>query len=74
MLNPPYIIRQIKNRSNGPELIGLVRRCIRLYIEKQQNKTFWAKTSLSFVFRGLNSVHPEVFRHAKDNGTSFKAV
>ena len=27
-----------KNRSNGPELIGLVRRCTRLYIEKQQNK------------------------------------
>ena len=26
-----------KNRSNGPELIGLVRRCIRLYIGKQQN-------------------------------------
>ena len=24
--------------------------------------TFWAKTSLSFVFRGPNSVHPEVFR------------
>ena len=27
-----------KNRSNRPELIGLVRRFIRLYIEKQQNK------------------------------------
>ena len=36
--------------------------------------TFWAKTSLSFVFRGPNSVHPEVFRHAQCNGTSFKAV
>ena len=36
--------------------------------------TFWAKTSLSFVFRGPNSVHPEVFRHANHNGTSFKAV
>ena len=28
----------VKNRSNGPELIGLLRRCIRLYIGKQQNK------------------------------------
>ena len=27
-----------KNRSNGPKLIGLMRRCIRLYIEKQQNQ------------------------------------
>ena len=36
--------------------------------------TFWAKTSLSFVFRGLNTAHPEVFRHANHNGTSFKAV
>ena len=43
--------------------------------------TFWAKTSLSFVFRGPNSMHlahPEVFRHAKTtffcNGTSFNAV
>ena len=36
--------------------------------------TFWAKTSLSFVFTGPNSVHPEVFRHANCNGTSFKAV
>ena len=36
--------------------------------------TFWAKTSLSFVFRGPNSAHPEVFRHANHNGTSFKAV
>ena len=36
--------------------------------------TFWAKTSLSFVFRGPNSAHPEVFRHAQCNGTSFKAV
>ena len=36
--------------------------------------TFWAKTSLSFVFRGPNSVLSEVFRHAIHNGTSFKAV
>ena len=36
--------------------------------------TFWAKTSLSFVFRGPNSAHPEVFRYANHNGTSFKAV
>ena len=36
--------------------------------------TFWAKTSLSFVFRGPNSVHPEVFRCANCSGTSFKAV
>ena len=36
--------------------------------------TFWAKTSLSFVFRGPNSVHPEVFRCANHNGTNFKAV
>ena len=36
--------------------------------------TFSAETSLSFVFRGQNSVHPEVFRHADHNGTSFKAV
>ena len=63
-----------KKRSNAPEVIGLVRRCIRLYIEKHQNKTFWAKTSLSFAFRGPNSVHSEVFRHANHNGTSFKAV
>ena len=62
------------NRSNGPELISLVRRCIRLYIEKHQNKTFWAKTSLSFIFIGPNSVHPEVFSYANHNGTSFKAV
>ena len=63
-----------KNRSTGHGLIGLVRRCIRLYIEKQQNKTFWTQTSLSFVFRGPNPVHPEVFRHANCNSTSFKAV
>ena len=36
--------------------------------------TFWTKTSLSFVFTEPNSVHPEVFRHANHNGTSFKAV
>ena len=36
--------------------------------------TFWDKTSLLFVFRGWNSMHPEVFRHANHNGTSFKAV
>ena len=30
--------QEIKSKSNGPELIGLVRMCIRLYIEKQQNK------------------------------------
>ena len=36
--------------------------------------TIWPKTSLSFVFRGPNSAHPEVFRHANCNGTSFKAV
>ena len=36
--------------------------------------TFWDKTSLSFLFRGPNSAHPEVFRHANHNGTSFKAV
>ena len=36
--------------------------------------TFWAITSLSFVFRGSKSVHPEVFRHANPNGPSFKAV
>ena len=36
--------------------------------------TFWDKTSLLFVFRGPNSMHPEVFRHANPNGTSFKAV
>ena len=29
-----YVIRS----SNGPKLIGLVRRCITLYIEKQHNK------------------------------------
>ena len=27
-----------KKRSNGPKVIGLVRRCIRLYREKQHNK------------------------------------
>ena len=36
--------------------------------------TFWAKTSLSFIFRGPNSAHPEVFRCANCNGTSFKAL
>ena len=36
--------------------------------------TFWAITSLFFVFRGSKSVHPEVFRHANPNGTSFKSV
>ena len=36
--------------------------------------TFWAKTLLSFVFRGPNSAHPEVFRCANCNGTSFKAL
>ena len=36
--------------------------------------TFWAKTSLSFVFRGPNSVHADIFRCANHNGTSFKAV
>ena len=35
---------------------------------------FWAKTSLSFVFRGPNSAHPEDFRCADPNGTSFKAL
>ena len=35
---------------------------------------FGAKTLLSFVFTGPNSAHPEVFRHANHNGTSFKAV
>ena len=38
------------------------------------HKLFGAKTSLSFVFTGPNSVHPEVIRHANHNGTSFKAV
>ena len=36
--------------------------------------TFWAKTSLSLEFRGPNSAHPDVFRHANCNCTSFKAV
>ena len=36
--------------------------------------TFWAKTSLSFVFREPNSAHPEVLRCANHNGTIFKAV
>ena len=36
--------------------------------------TFWAKTSLSFVFGVPNSMHPEVFRCADWNGTRFKAV
>ena len=27
--------------------------------------TFWAKTSLSFIFRGQNSAHPEVFRQCQ---------
>ena len=36
--------------------------------------TFWVKTSLSIVFRGPNSAHPEVLRSADNNGTSFKAV
>ena len=36
--------------------------------------TFWAKTSLSFVFRGPNSVHADIFRCANHNGTNFKAV
>ena len=36
--------------------------------------TFWAKTSLFFVFRGWNLVYPEVFRCDDHNGTSFKAV
>ena len=31
-------IKYNKNRSNGHKLIDLVSRCIRLYIEKQQNK------------------------------------
>ena len=31
-------IKRHQNRCNGPELIGLVRRCIRLFIEKQHNK------------------------------------
>ena len=36
--------------------------------------TFWAKRSLSFVFRGPNSVHADIFRCVNHNGTSFKAV
>ena len=36
--------------------------------------TFWAKTSLSFVFRGWNLVYPEVLRCDDHNCTSFKAV
>ena len=39
-----------------------------------RENTLWAKTSPSFVFRWPTSVHPEVFRHANCNGTSFKAV
>ena len=35
---------------------------------------FWAITSLSFVFGGSKSVHPEVFRHADCSGASIKAV
>ena len=46
----------------------------KLYDDLFQKTTFWAKTSLSFVFRGPNSVHPEVFRHANHNGTSSKGV
>ena len=36
--------------------------------------TFWAITSLSFVFIGSKSVHPEVFRHADCSGIHFKAL
>ena len=37
--------------------------------------TFWDKTSLSLYLEDdPNSMHPEVFRHANHNGTSFKAV
>ena len=36
--------------------------------------TFWNKTSFSFVFRGPNSAHPEVLRHANCIATSVKAV
>ena len=39
-----------------------------------RENTFWAKTSLSFVFREPNSAHPEVFRCANHNGINFKAV
>ena len=45
-----------------------------LYDDLFLRYTFWAETSLSFVFRGPNSVHPEVFWSANNNGTSFKAV
>ena len=46
----------------------------KLYDDLFLRNTFWAKTSLFFVFREPNSAHPEVFRHANHNGTSFKAV
>ena len=47
----------------------------KLYDDLFHEKThFGAKTSLTFVFTGPTSVHPEVFRHANHNGTSFKAV
>ena len=46
----------------------------KLYDDLFLRNTFWAKTSLFFIFRGPNSAHPEVFRHANHNGTSFKAV
>ena len=36
--------------------------------------TFWAKTSLFFIFRGPNTVNSEVVRSDVHNGTSFKAV
>ena len=39
----------------------------KLYDDPFLRNTFLAKTSLSFVFRGTNSVHPEVFRHANHN-------
>ena len=39
-----------------------------------KKNTFWAKTSLSFVFREPNSEHSEVFRCDVHNDTSFKAV
>ena len=36
--------------------------------------TFWAKTSLSFEFRGPNTAHPEVLRHGNCNGPHFKSL
>ena len=47
---------------------------VKYVLSISEKNTFCTKTSLSFVFRGSKSVHPEIFMHPDPNGTSFKAA